>query len=77
LQKIIIMWIFGYIICGIIFELFLIWEQVDKYDDYEFTIMDVFVALSITLMWPLAMFVHSFKNIVGFDTVLFTFKKRS
>ena len=71
------MYIFGYIICGIVFELFLIWEQVDKYDDYEFTVMDVFVGLSIILLWPLAMFVHSFKEIVSFSTVLFKLKKRS
>lgn len=77
MQKIIIMWIFGYIICGVIFEMFLIYEQVDKYDDYEFTVMDVFVGLSITLLWPLAMFVHSFKDIVSFSTVLFRLKRRS
>jgi len=77
LQKIIIMYILGYIICGIIFEVFLLWEQVDKYDDYEFTIMDLFVGLSIILLWPLAMFVHSFKEIVSFSTVLFKLKKRS
>ena len=71
------MYILGYIICGIVFELFLIWEQVDKYDDYEFTVMDVFVGLSIILLWPLAMFVHSFKEIVSFSTVLFKLKKRS
>jgi len=77
LQKIIIMYIFGYIICGIVFEVFLLWEQVDKYDDYEFTVMDLFVGLSIILLWPLAMFVHSFKEIVSFSTVLFRLKKRS
>lgn len=71
------MYILGYIICGIVFELFLIWEQVDKYDDYEFTVMDVFVGLSIILLWPLAMFVHSFKDVVSFSTVLFKLKKRS
>ena len=71
------MYILGYIICGIVFEVFLLWEQVDKYDDYEFTVMDVFVGLSIILLWPLAMFVHSFKEIVSFSTVLFKLKKRS
>jgi hypothetical protein len=71
------MYILGYIICGIVFEVFLLWEQVDKYDDYEFTIMDLFVGLSIILLWPLAMFVHSFKEIVSFSTVLFRLKKRS
>ena len=71
------MYILGYIICGIVFELFLIWKQVDKYDDYEFTVMDVFVGLSIILLWPLAMFVHSFKETVSFSTVLFKLKKRS
>ena len=77
MQKIIIMYILGYIICGIVFEVFLLWEQVDKYDDYEFTIMDLFVGLSIILLWPLAMFVHSFKETVSFSTVLFKLKKRS
>lgn len=70
------MYILVYIICGVIFEIFLLWEQVEEYGDYEFTIMDLFVGLSIILLWPFSMLINLFKKTVSFNTVLFRLKKK-
>lgn len=68
--------ILGYFLCGIIFELFLINEQVEGNGVYDITIMDLFTAAAVILLWPGALFIRSFSGVISFDKVLFTLRRR-
>lgn len=69
--------ILSYILCGIILESFLVYEQVEGSFQYEITIMDLFIAASVILLWPGALFIRTFNNTISFDKVLFKLKKKS
>lgn len=63
-----------YLICGMLMEFYFMYNLLAKHSEMDFTVMDLFIAVSIITIWPLALIMETFKGKFNFKTVLFKIK---
>ena len=63
-----------YVVAGIFWEVYLIVECLNKRKMYEFTVMDIIIAMSVITFWPIVILFKIFK--IPFGKVIHTFIKK-